>query len=128
MQTSADDNLDPPVERGFCHEWSTCRHDINDLSYDQRQAISLGGGAGLDVCCDTGHSSILVALHVQHLPLLDPSEALSVAKQNLPFAKNISYQLGSVANIPLPSKSIDFAFSLGVLHHVPETEAARIAC
>ena len=40
---------------------------------------------------------------------------------------NVSYHLQSVATIPLPSKSLDFAFSLGVLHHVPDTEAAIAA-
>ena len=29
--------------------------------------------------------------------------------------------------IPLPPQSLDFAFSLGVLHHVPDTEAAIAA-
>jgi SAM-dependent methyltransferase len=38
--------------------------------------------------------------------------------------KNVSYHLHSVANIPLLPNSLDFAFSLGVLHHVPDTEAA----
>jgi len=65
---------------------------------------------------------------VQHLHLLDPSaEALKVVKQNLSSVHNVRYQLHSVANIPLPSKSLDFAFSLGVLHHVPDTEAAIAA-
>jgi SAM-dependent methyltransferase len=29
-----------------------------------------------------------------------------------------------VADIPLPPQSLDFAYSLGVLHHVPDTQAA----
>jgi SAM-dependent methyltransferase len=33
----------------------------------------------------------------------------------------------SIANIPLPSNSLDFAFSLGVVHHVPDTQAAIAA-
>jgi SAM-dependent methyltransferase len=40
---------------------------------------------------------------------------------------NVSYHLHSVAKIPLPERSLDFAFSLGVLHHVPDTEAAIAA-
>jgi SAM-dependent methyltransferase len=36
----------------------------------------------------------------------------------------VTYHLHSVAKIPLPSQALDFAFSLGVLHHVPDPEAA----
>jgi SAM-dependent methyltransferase len=66
-----------------------------------------------------------VAPRVAHLHLLDASaKALAVAKQNLSFAKNVSYYANSVANMPLPPGSLDFAYSLGVLHHVPDTQAA----
>lgn len=40
------------------------------------------------------------------------------------LAKNVSYHANSVAAIPLPPRSLDFAYSLGVLHHVPDTQAA----
>ena len=133
-----DDNLDRCVARGFGREWSTFRQDSDHLSQQQRQAIfddyfrifpwhllPPGGGVGLDVGCGTGRWSTLVAPRVRHLHLLDPSpEALDVAKQNLRGVNNVSYHLNSVAAIPLPPKSLDFAFSLGVLHHVPDTEAA----
>src|SRR5262249_29155497 len=39
----------------------------------------------------------------------------------------VSYHLNSVATIPLPPKSLDFAFSLGGLHHVPASGAAIAA-
>jgi ubiquinone/menaquinone biosynthesis C-methylase UbiE len=133
-----DDNLDPRVARGFGREWSTFRQDEDHLSQAQRQAIfddyfrifpwhllPPGGGVGLDVGCGTGRWSMLVAPRVQHLHLLDASaEALNVAKQNLRSMTNVSYLVNSVANIPIESMSLDFAFSLGVLHHVPDTEAA----
>lgn len=138
MQISAKDNLDPRVTRGFGQEWSTFRQDQGHLSQQQRQDIfddyfrifpwhllPPGGGVGIDVGCGTGRWSMLVAPRVQHLHLLDAStEALTVAKQNLSFANNVSYHAASVANMPLPSQSLDFAYSLGVLHHVPDTQAA----
>jgi SAM-dependent methyltransferase len=141
MQASTDDNLDLHVARGFGQEWSTFRQDADHLSSEQRQAIfddyfrifpwhllPPGGGVGLDVGCGSGRWSMLVAPRVAHLHLLDPSPAaLDVAKQNLHSAKNLSYHLGSVADIPLAPVSLDFAFSLGVLHHVPDTEAAIVA-
>jgi ubiquinone/menaquinone biosynthesis C-methylase UbiE len=136
-----EENLDPRVARGFGREWSTFRQDSDHLTQQQRQAIfndyfcifpwhllPPGGGVGLDVGCGTGRWSVLLAPRVQHLHLLDPStEALSVAKENLRGMNNVSYHLNGVATIPLPPKSLDFAFSLGVLHHVPDTEAAIAA-
>jgi ubiquinone/menaquinone biosynthesis C-methylase UbiE len=136
-----EENLDPRVARGFGREWSTFRQDSDHLTQQQRQAIfddyfrifpwhllPAGGGVGLDVGCGTGRWSVLLAPRVQHLHLLDPSvEALKVAKENLRGMNNVSYHPQSVAAIPLPPKSLDFAFSLGVLHHVPDTEAAIAA-
>jgi ubiquinone/menaquinone biosynthesis C-methylase UbiE len=141
MHAKADNNLDLQVTRGFGQEWSTFRQDEDHLSREQRQTIfddyfrifpwhllPAGGGVGLDVGCGTGRWSVLVAPRVEHLHLLDPSaEALSVAKKNLHGMNNVSFHLHSVAAIPLPPKSLDFAFSLGVLHHVPDTEAAIAA-
>ena len=40
---------------------------------------------------------------------------------------NVSFHATSVAEIPLPAQSLDFAYSLGVLHHVPDTQAAIAA-
>lgn len=143
MRISANDklnpqNLDRAVARGFGEEWSTFRQDKDHLSQQQRQEIfndyfrifpwhllPPGGGVGIDIGCGTGRWSMLVAPRVQHLHLLDASAAaLAVAKQNLKTANNVSFHAKSVAEIPLPPQSLDFAYSLGVLHHVPDTQAA----
>jgi ubiquinone/menaquinone biosynthesis C-methylase UbiE len=138
MEISVDKNLDPKVARGFGREWSTFRQDTDHLSQQQRQEIfddyfrifpwhllPPGGGAGIDVGCGTGRWSMLVAPRVAHLHLIDASaEALAVAKQNLSAIKNVSYHAASVADMPLPAGSLDFAYSLGVLHHVPDTQSA----
>ena len=135
---TADNNVDPDVARGFGREWSTFRQDQDSLSPQQRQEIfddyfrifpwhllPPDGGIGIDVGCGTGRWSMLVAPRVRHLHVLDASaEALAVAEQNLASAKNVSFHLASVAAMPLPSQSLDFAYSLGVLHHVPDTQAA----
>src|SRR3984885_13839660 len=138
IQVGADNNVDQRVARGFGEEWSTFRQDEDHLSDQQRRDIFAdyfrifpwavlppGGGVGIDVGCGTGRWSMLVAPRVAHLHLLDAStEALAVAKQNLSSAKNVSFHAKSVAAVPLPPASLDFAYSLGVLHHVPDTQAA----
>ena len=47
-----------------------------------------------------------------------------VARANLHGFSNLTFHECSVGDIPLPDGSLDFVFSLGVLHHVPDTEGA----
>jgi ubiquinone/menaquinone biosynthesis C-methylase UbiE len=131
-------NVDDKVAAGFGAEWSTFQQDEDDLPPAQRQAIfdsyvgifpwhllPADGGTGLDAGCGSGRWSMMVAPRVRHLHLLDASaDALAVAKRNLRDARNVTFHHASVGDIPLPPASLDFAFSLGVLHHVPDTAQA----
>jgi SAM-dependent methyltransferase len=130
-------NVDPDVAAGFGHEWTTFRQGENDFSSADREAIFRSyfdifpweelppNPVGIDVGCGSGRWSIMVTPKVGHLHLLDASaDALAVARQNLAGAINVSFHFASVDDIPLEDESLDFAFSLGVLHHVPDTRAA----
>jgi ubiquinone/menaquinone biosynthesis C-methylase UbiE len=131
------ENVDLHVTAGFGHEWSTFTQNETDFSSGDRTAIFESyfqifpwselppNAQGLDLGCGTGRWSLLVAPKVRHLHLLDASaSALAVAKQNLAQMPNVSFHLASVSNIPIEDASLDFAFSLGVLHHVPNTMKA----
>src|SRR5262249_28161424 len=48
--------------------------------------------------------------------------------KNLAGLPNCRFYAASVDRIPLPQDSMDFGYSLGVLHHVPDTEAAIRSC
>jgi ubiquinone/menaquinone biosynthesis C-methylase UbiE len=130
-------NVDPDVAAGFGHEWSTFRQSETEFTSADREAIFQSyfhifpwnelppDPVGIDVGCGSGRWSVMVAPRVGHLHLLDASsEALTVARQNLADANNVSFHLASVGAIPVDDNSLDFAFSLGVLHHVPDTMAA----
>jgi SAM-dependent methyltransferase len=130
-------NIDPDVAAGFGHEWSTFRQAETEFSPVDREAIFQSyfhifpwtelptDPVGIDVGCGSGRWSVMVAPKVGHLHLLDASaDALAVARANLADASNVSFHLASVGDIPLDDDSLDFAFSLGVLHHVPDTAAA----
>ena len=141
MQASKDRNVDADVAHGFGKEWSVFRQGEESLSREQRETIFESyfrifpwdklppdGGVGIDVGCGSGRWSMSVAPRVAHLHLLDASvEAVAVARENLKAAPNVSFHVKSVAEIPLPTRSLDFAFSLGVLHHVPDTQGAIFA-
>jgi ubiquinone/menaquinone biosynthesis C-methylase UbiE len=135
--THSPGNIDPDVASGFGHEWSTFRQQASEFSGKDREAIFASyfsifpwqdlpaDAVGIDVGCGSGRWSVMVAPRVGHLHLLDASkDALAVARQNLSEAGNVSFHLASVDAIPLENASLDFAFSLGVLHHVPDTAAA----
>lgn len=83
---------------------------------------------GFDLGCGSGRWATLVAPRVGHLHLIDPSDAIGVARRNLASQTNCSFHRADVDNIPLPDASCDFGYSLGVLHHVPDTEAGIRAC
>jgi ubiquinone/menaquinone biosynthesis C-methylase UbiE len=130
-------NIDARTTEGFGHEWSTFTQDSSDLSAEERQRLfdqyfrifpwsDLPGDAqGLDAGCGTGRWAALVAPRVGRLHLLDASQqALEVARRNLAHAGNVEFHLASVGDIPLPDRGLDFAYSLGVLHHVPDTLGA----
>jgi len=130
-------NIDPDVAAGFGHEWSTFRQSENEFSPADREAIFQSyfhifpwselppDPVGIDVGCGSGHWSVMVAPRVGHLHVLDASaDALAVARQNLSGLTNVSFHLASVGDISIEDDSLDFAFSLGVLHHVPDTMAA----
>lgn len=135
MQASSDKNIDLEVARDFREEWSTFRQDETSLARDEREAIFEGyfrifpsnllPPDGGDIGCGTGRWAMMVAPRAAHLHLVDVSgDALAVARTNLKGCRNVSFHESSVADLPLPDGSLDFAFSLGVVHHVPDTQRA----
>lgn len=133
------ENVDKQVVAGFGDEWS--RFDQSELAAGELQRMfdnyfgifpweSLRADAvGFDLGCGSGRWAKLVSPRVGRLHLVDPSpEALAVAKRNLADAENCHFHLATVEEIPLPDESCDFGYSLGVLHHIPDTEAGLRAC
>ena len=132
-------NIDKKVVEGFGDEWS--RFDQSALENSELQRMfdnyfnifpweKLDSEAvGFDLGCGSGRWAKLVAPRVGKLFLFDPSaDALDVAKNNLKDAENCNFQIAGAENMPLDENSCDFGYSLGVLHHIPDTEAGLRAC
>jgi len=62
------------------------------------------------------------------LHCIDPSIAIEVARRNLQGMSNCEFHHAGVDEIPLPDLSMDFGYSLGVLHHIPDTQNALASC
>ena len=83
---------------------------------------------GFDMGCGSGRWARYVAPRVGRLHCVDPSEAIQVAKRNLAAFDNVEFHQASVDAPGLMPCSQDFGYSLGVLHHVPETASAIRSC
>ena len=129
-------NIDTATVSGFGEEWAA--FDQSVLPEDERQAMFDGYFAvfpfdavpphaeGFDLGCGSGRWAALMAPRVGLLHCIDPAEkALQVARRNVPRAH---FHLAGVDSIPLADGSQDFGYSLGVLHHVPDTAKALEAC
>ena len=133
------ENMDTKVVEGFGDEWR--RFDQSGLTDQDLQEMFDSyfsifpwdklpeNSIGFDFGCGSGRWAILVAPRVGQLHCIDASEAaLNVARKNLAQSKNCQFHLANVDSIPLPDEFADFAYSLGVLHHIPDTSAGIKAC
>jgi ubiquinone/menaquinone biosynthesis C-methylase UbiE len=133
-------NRDETVIKGFGDEWSrfdqSPRWLESDLDTQFKQYFSLfpwsslpRNAVGFDAGCGSGRWAKFVAPQVGALHCCDPSpEALSVARANLAKIDNCQFHVAGVDEMPFPPGSMDFGYSLGVLHHIPDTEAGLKAC
>jgi SAM-dependent methyltransferase len=138
-ESSILNNIDPKTVKSFGDEWT--RHNQERLVGDEHSYLfnsyfrifpwnSLPNNArGFDMGCGSGRWAILVAPKIGQLTCIDPSpEVLTVAKQRLAHLPNTIFLNASVSDKPLPSNSQDFGYSLGVLHHIPNTTEALKDC
>lgn len=132
------ENVDTKVVAGFGDEWS--RFDQSELSDAELAELFenyfgifpwealTADSVGFDLGCGSGRWAKLVAPRVGRLHLIDPSDAIDVARRNLRGAENCDFHRAGVDEIPLENGSCDFGYSLGVLHHIPDTTAGLGAC
>lgn len=126
MQT----NIDTKTVEGFGEEWS--KFDQSELDEGERLQIFESyfrvfpwdilpeNAVGFDLGCGSGRWAKSVAPKVGKLICIDASnDALQVAQRNLQNHPNCEFYNASVAEMPIEENSMDFGYSLGVLHHIP---------
>ena len=132
-------NIDEKTVRSFGEEWSAydqSRLTEEELARRFDEYFSIfpwgdlpDGAVGADIGCGSGRWALRVAPEVGLLHCIDASEqALAVARRNLAFRANCRFHQASVDAISLAPGSMDFCYSIGVLHHVPDTLAGIKAC
>ncbi|WP_295396398.1 bifunctional 2-polyprenyl-6-hydroxyphenol methylase/3-demethylubiquinol 3-O-methyltransferase UbiG [uncultured Thiodictyon sp.] len=131
-------NLDVKTVASFGDEWS--RFDQSGMSdaeaekvFDEYFLVFPWGvlspdAVGFDMGCGSGRWARWVAPRVGLLHCIDPSDAIQVAAANLADLGNVVFHRGAVDASGLATGSQDFGYSLGVLHHVPDTASAIRSC
>jgi SAM-dependent methyltransferase len=139
VDLAANHNIDETTVASFGDEWS--RFDQSKLDGAELNRIFACyfrifpwhtlplQAEGFDMGCGSGRWAKLVLPRVGLLHCIDASEkALEVARRNLATHHNANFLCAAVNSVPLRKSSQDFGYSLGVLHHVPDTLAAMSAC
>ena len=131
-------NMDTQVVSDFGYEWE----EFDQSKLNKQEQLSWFNAyfsifpweslpqdaVGFDAGCGSGRWAALVAPRVKHLHCVDPSSAIDVARRNLQQASNVSFHQASVSHLPFADSSMDFGYSLGVLHHIPDTQQGIVDC
>lgn len=139
MTRSVSSNADSKVVNDFGSEWS--RFDQTGLEVAEAKRyfdeyfsvfpwdLLPQNSIGFDLGCGSGRWARFAAQRVGRLHCIDASaDALAVTQKNLANVPNVDFHLASVDHIPLEDGSMDFGYTLGVLHHVPDTAIGLASC
>ena len=129
-------NIDQKTVEAFGDEWENFSKfsdaEIKKVGHDYFKIIPedvwRNTKSALDVGCGSGRWTQYVAKHVEKVYSVDPSSAVFVAARNCQDLPNVTVLHASVAELPFEPGQFDLVFSLGVLHHVPDTLAAIKDC
>lgn len=131
-------NKDPKVIHEFGEEWKKFNYSTIDKiklkeNFDQYFEIFpwdilSKDVVGFDMGCGNGRWAQFVAPYVKTLNCVEPSDAIDVAKSNLSEFSNINFFREDTESCSIKNNSQDFGYSLGVLHHIPNTQEAIKDC
>lgn len=130
---------DAATVEGFGREWTTFDQSgipVEDLTriFDTYFRVfpwdALPPDAqGVDIGCGSGRWARFVAPRVGRLFCVDASEeAVAVTRRTLADQANVDIQVGVAGALPFGDHRFDFGYSLGVLHHTPDPQAALRDC
>lgn len=129
-------NIDPLVVQDFGNEWLKFQNysaeeikswaisyfDIIDDSIVNKNTYAL------DIGCGTGRWTKYLSDRAGFIEAIDPSNAVLAADHLLGEIENVRIAKASVETIPFDDETFDFVMSIGVLHHIPDTQKALTDC
>lgn len=129
-------NIDENTVKSFGEEWNAFHNfddkelnRIGDEYFDIVTPVMSGPDKlAADFGCGTGRWTKYFAPRVGSIAAIDPSDAIFTAANVLENVPNTLLYKASIDSLPFEDNYFDFGFSLGVLHHIPDTQAAMNAC
>jgi SAM-dependent methyltransferase len=127
-----EDNLDAETVKSFGEEWNsfhgfsdadikTAGDKYFDIVTDEMLNTS---SKVVDIGCGSGRFIKYLKGRYGKITGIDPSTAIFAADKLLGGDSNVELIQASTDNIPFPDGHFDFGYSLGVLHHIPDSRKA----
>ena len=130
------ENIDESVVNSFGEEWKKF-HNFSDTELEKlgrgyfdilNENIVNKNTYGIDIGCGTGRFTKYLANKIGFIEAVDPSEAIFTADKVLEGIDNVRLSMASTDNLPFDDETFDFGMSIGVLHHIPNTQKAMNDC
>ncbi|MDP4283945.1 MAG: class I SAM-dependent methyltransferase [Bacteroidota bacterium] len=129
-------NIDKKVVHDFGEEWLKF-NDFSDKDIKRTgeeyfdiidETIVNKETYAIDIGCGSGRWSKYLSAKAGFIEAVDPSNAIFAAANLLNNVKNVRLTKASIETLPFEDETFDFAMSVGVLHHIPNTGAAFKDC
>ncbi len=133
----SNENIDSQVISDFGDEWATYNYEKSELAeelklqfemysslvnfreFNPLESVAADFGAG------TGRWAEFVLSNFKKIHLVEPSQgAFEVLTRKFKSKSNVSLENSTISESAIPANSLDFAMSLGVLHHISNTDQA----
>jgi SAM-dependent methyltransferase len=118
------------TQESFGYEWThfndwrpSGESTFNDY-FEGLALDSLAGLTVLDAGCGMGRHARQMAAHAEHVVAVDFSRAIDQAARNMQDLSNVDCVQADLFALPFADGSFDYVYSMGVLHHVADTEHA----
>ncbi len=126
------ENIDPKTVSSFGEEWKAFHgfsekdlKRIGDMYFDIVDNNMLNEQSTvIDIGCGSGRFIRYLGNRFKKMVGLDPSKAVYAADELIGKNEKVELVMASTDNIPFPDGFFDFGYSLGVLHHIPDTQKA----
>jgi SAM-dependent methyltransferase len=128
--TDVQDELARRTRESFGYEWTHFADwtDSGQTNFEQYfsgiDLAALGEARVLDAGCGMGRHARMLAKHVGQIVAVDFSAAIEQAAKNTREAGNVDCVQGDIMALPVADEAFDFAYSMGVLHHIADTPGA----
>jgi ubiquinone/menaquinone biosynthesis C-methylase UbiE len=136
IQKNENSNIDWVTVESFGDEWLKFNNfdnaEIDQIGNEYFDIITdkmlNADTVALDVGCGTGRWTKYACKRAKFVEAIDPSKAVLSAAQLLQTCNNVRITQAELSSLPFNDESFDFVFSLGVLHHIPDTQQAIADC